>query len=215
MINDNEENNKVVVPNLTNALELVAGGTECENGMEIPVTITEPEPTEVEPHIEPAVTASDTPIIPEPERTICCDCGCDMDNLTTGEYFGTIMESVQTIWKYHLQATKHSVHIILNEYYEEAQDLVDSIIENFQGRWGIVRDYTNCICGCEKTPSQYLCELRNFVEKGREQFETIKDCSEIMSDIDSLLSLINSTLYKLNNLTESKSFMSFDEFINR
>jgi hypothetical protein len=125
------------------------------------------------------------------------------------------MESVKIAWQFHLKSRKHSEHVILEEYYDDAQELIDSLIEEFQGMNGVVDNYENCVCSCEKTPVVYFQELRTFVESNR---ETIGCSSEIQSDVDSILSKIDSTLYKLTNLVESKKpFMYFEEFekINR
>lgn len=140
---------------------------------------------------------------------------CNTDNMTIGEFFGTLMESVQIAWRYHLKATKHSTHVILEEYYDEAQGLIDTIIENYQGRCGAVGEFGNRIFDFEKTELDYFVELRDFLENGKLMFPEITSASELLSDIDALASLLDSTLYKLRNLTESiKPFKTFEEFIS-
>lgn len=192
---------------------------------ETPVIINEPETTEVVPSIEPNPDV--IPVVPEIappmqdipvqhkefQKTPCCTCTCE--DMTIGKYFGTLIESVKISWQYHLKSKKNSEHTILEEYYEDVKKLIDSLIEEYQGINGIVDNYENCICSCEKTPIVYFQELRTFVESNR---EIVGDYSEIQSDVDSILSKIDSTLYKLTNLVESiKPFMYFEEFekINR
>lgn len=210
MFLDDEEITNVVIP------------TEDEN--ETPVVINEPETTEVVPSIEPnpevipvvpgiAPPMQDIPVQGEEiPQTPCCTCTCE--EITIGKYFGTLIESVKISWEYHLKSKKHSEHTILEEYYDDALDLIDSLIEEYQGFTGMtVENYENCVCSCEKTPVVYFQELRTFVERVREIPE-ITSVSELMSDVDGILSKIDSTLYKLTHLVESKTFKTFDEFIN-
>jgi len=199
---------------------------------ETPIMVTEPETTEVVPSVEP----NDIVIPESPEGcegalpcdcptcdTPTCDCPtCDCnteniptENLTIGEFFGTLIESIPITWRYHLKSRKHSEHVILEEYYEDAQEIIDRIIESYQGKFNIVIfEYGNRIFDYEKEDILYLSELRDFVQNGRNMFDDIVSSSEIMSEIDTLLSLLDSTLYKLKNLTESKKpFKTFEEFV--
>lgn len=221
MILDYDEFTKTIRPED----EPICGGDDCCS--ETPVMISEPEPTEVIPSVETPdsglenLPVDNNVIIPTEDKNPPCGCEngqcfcCNTENLTIGEFFGTLMESVQIAWKYHLKATKHSSHVILEEYYDDAQDLIDTIIENYQGRYNIVTDFGNRICGCDMSDVEYFQELRTFLENGKMMFQEITSASELMSDIDALASLIDSTLYKLKNLTESLGyFKTLDEFIN-
>ena len=193
-----------------------------------PIINSEPEPTKLIPSIE------ENPVVingceGEGLDGNCPDCECkehnpdapvycNIDNLTIGEFFGTLMESIQIAWKYHLNATKHSTHVILEEYYSDAQDMIDTIIECYQSRFGIINntEYTNRICDFDKSCLCYFQELRWFVENGKSVLPEINCSSEILSEIDTLITKIDTTIYKLKNLTESKTtpFKSFEEFIN-
>lgn len=193
---------------LTNTINAMDGGCEgCTD--ETPVMISEPETTEVTPSIEPAPEVN----IPGEK---CCDnemCNLTDDPVGYGKYFGTLMESVKIAWQFHLKSTKNSEHVILEEYYDDAQEIIDDIIESYQGIYGTIDNYENCICPCNKTPVSYFTELRQFTEEKRHMLSNISSKSEIMSDTDTLLSKINSTLYKLTRLVENKGrFLSFDAF---
>jgi len=198
---------------------------------ETPVLVTEPETTEIVPSVEPNDIV--IPESPECREGVPCDCPtcdtptcdcptCDCnteniptENLTIGEFFGTLIESIPITWKYHLKSRKHSTHVILEEYYEDAQEIIDRIIESYQGKFNmVIFEYGNRIFDDEKEDILYLSELRDFIQNGRDMFDEIVSSSEIMSEIDTLLSLLDSTLYKLKNLTESKKpFKTFEEFI--
>lgn len=190
-----------------------------------PIINPEPEPTELTPSIEdnPVVIGGEGENLP----VDCSGCGCaeptpdvpvycNTDNLTVGDFLGTLMESIQISWKYHLKATKNSTHVILEEYYSDAQEIIDTIIESYQGRFGIITEYGNRICDCGKSCLEYLTELRDFIENGKLMIPNISSSSEILSEIDTLATKVDTTLYKLKNLTESnrKPFKSFEEFIN-
>lgn len=161
--------------------------------------------------------------------TVCDNPGCDggcCDNtdvavpgentiteptsITIGQYFGTLQECVTIAWRYHLKTRKHHIHVTLNEFYEKALDVVDDIIEQYQGICGVVEEpFINCIVGDGKTEGEYLTELKAFVENNK----SILGChSEIDSTIDEFLSLIDSTNYKLTAFVENV-VKSFDEFV--
>ena len=193
-----------------------------------PIINSEPEPTKLIPSIEenPVVINGcegegldgDCPDCECKEHNPDAPVYCNIDNLTIGEFFGTLMESIQIAWKYHLNATKHSTHVILEEYYSDAQDMIDTIIECYQSRFGIINntEYTNRICDFDKSCLCYLQELRWFVENGKSVLPEINCSSEILSEIDTLITKIDTTIYKLKNLTESKEkpFKTFEEFLN-
>lgn len=130
-----------------------------------------------------------------------------------------LQDSILYSWKMHLKAKKYYVHVILEEYYDEAFDIIDSLIEHYQGicKCDIIGDNigNDIIPDMLKSddPYTYFISLKdylmNFVNDSNNFNEKIL---EIKSDIDDLLRLIDSTLYKLGNLTESK-IKSFDAFI--
>lgn len=142
-----------------------------------------------------------------------CDgsCGCHpSSSVTIGNFFGTLQECVTIVWRFHLKTRKHHIHVTLNEFYEKALDIVDDIIEQYQGICGVVEEpFINCIVGDGKTEGEYLTELKAFVENNK---CVLGDHSEIDSTIDEFLALIDSTNYKLIAFTEN-AVKSFDEFV--
>ena len=172
------------------------------------------------PVIDPIDVPAEEPVIPEDPAVIapveepcgepgCGTCGCKTA-VTVANYFGTLQECVTIAWRFHIKTRKHHIHIALNEFYEKALDIVDDIIEQYQGICGVVEDtFTNCVIGDGKTESEYLTELKAFVENNR----CVLGChSEIDSTIDELLALIDSTNYKITAFTES-AVKSFEEFV--
>lgn len=174
-------------------------------------------PAPVELPEEPAPVVSD--VVPEAGDECpadgCCDGGCveapcESSTVTIGSFFGTIQECVSIVWRYHLKTRKHHVHVALNEFYEKALDIVDDIIEQYQGIYGVVDDtFINCLTGDDKSESEYLLDLKNFIETNK---HIIGEHSEINSTIDELFALIDSTIYKITAFTEH-AVKSFDEFV--
>ena len=115
------------------------------------------------------------------------------------EFFGTLQQATVETWKEHLKTDKYSSHIALNEFYEGIVELVDALIEEYMGKYG-----KSIIKGLKKMKlKQYLEELQELVTTGRTELIDEKD-TELHSDIDAILSLISSTLYKLKELKEHK-----------
>ena len=153
-------------------------------------------------------------IIPTPvdvPGTPDCGAGCPENSVVTvANIFGTLQECVTITWRLHLKTRKHHIHVTLNEFYDKAIDIVDDIIEQYQGIYGVVEDtFTNCVVGDGKSESEYLTELKTFIENNR---CVLGDHSEINSTIDEFLALIDSTIYKITSFCENE-IKSFDEFV--
>ena len=150
-------------------------------------------------------TPVDVPGTPE------CGAGCPENSVVTvANIFGTLQECVTITWRLHLKTRKHHIHVTLNEFYDKALDIVDDIIEQYQGIYGVVEDtFTNCVVGDGKSESEYLTELKTFIENNR---CVLGDHSEINSTIDEFLALIDSTIYKITSFCENE-IKSFDEFV--
>jgi hypothetical protein len=130
---------------------------------------------------------------------------------TIEEFFGTLQQSTVEAWKKHLKTDKYSKHIALNEFYEDIVELVDTLIEDYMGIYGKVEDYKNLMTSEEMSAIEYLKELRDLCKNSsKELFD--EDDSELFSDIDNIVSLIDSTLYKLKELDETK-LVSLKDFI--
>ena len=150
-------------------------------------------------------TPVDVPGTPE------CGAGCPENSVVTvANIFGTLQECVTITWRLHLKTRKHHIHVTLNEFYEKALDIVDDIIEQYQGIYGVVEDtFTNCVVSDGKSESEYLTELKTFIENNR---CVLGDHSEINSTIDEFIALIDSTIYKITSFCENE-IKSFDEFV--
>ena len=153
-------------------------------------------------------------IIPTPvdvPGTPGCGAGCPENSVVTvANIFGTLQECVTITWRLHLKTRKHHIHVTLNEFYDKAIDIVDDIIEQYQGICGVVEEpFANCITGDGKTECEYLTELKAFVENNK---CILGSHSEIDSTIDEFLALIDSTIYKITSFCENE-IKSFEEFV--
>ena len=119
--------------------------------------------------------------------------------MTIEEYFGTLQQSVLDTWREHLKTSKHNIHVILNDFYEDMPEKVDALIEAWMSHNGKVEDYKNTLEPKDMDPIAYLEQLRTFTKEGRELMKE----SELESLVDDILSLIDSTLYKLKELTKT------------
>ena len=101
---------------------------------------------------------------------------------------------------YHLQTPSFAAHKALNDYYDGIVDLTDGLIETYQGKYGIIMDYTNFALmqyqSCEAI-QEYFRALNTTVEVLRQD---IPD-SYLQNQIDGVIELIQSTLYKLKYLS--------------
>ena len=123
---------------------------------------------------------------------------------TIEEFLGTLQQSSVETWREHLKTNKYSAHMALDEFYKEIPDEVDTLIEDYMGVYGKLDEYKN-VMTTEKTEAvDYLKNLRVFVLDSREKLIDKND-TELWSDIDDIVSLIDSTLYKLKELKESSS----------
>ena len=99
----------------------------------------------------------------------------------------------------HLQTKSFAEHSALNGYYDGIGDLVDGIIESYQGKYDIIEGYKSYdLVNYKSTEStiKYLKDLDGKVQKLR---GCCKD-TYIQNQIDNVNELINSTLYKLRFL---------------
>jgi hypothetical protein len=113
-------------------------------------------------------------------------------------FIGTLMQSRNQAHVYHLQTDSYAQHIALQAYYEEIVELVDTLVETFQGRYGILRGYNmGSQIKEDGNPIMYFDALCKYVETKR---TSIPQDSYIQNEIDNVVALIESTRYKLKNL---------------
>lgn len=115
------------------------------------------------------------------------------------QFIMCILHSVTSAHLLHLGTRSYSEHKALEDYYTCAGDLIDSFVESYQGRYGLVSGFP---AGYELPDGAlaYITYLKSETETLRRKPNFPQD-SELQNIVDEVASLINSTLYKLRFLT--------------
>ena len=130
--------------------------------------------------------------------------------MTIEELFGTLQQAVVASWRKHLRAAKYSKHEALNDFYEEMPELVDKLIEDWMGVNGRkIKEYTNIIQSKNMNTLNYLKELRRIAKQG---YALMQGEKELEADLDSIIDLIDTTMYKVKELNENRH-MELKEFL--
>ena len=131
--------------------------------------------------------------------------------MTIEELFGTLQMSVVATWRKHLRSAKYGKHMALDEFYKEMPEKVDDLIEAWMGAHGKkVGAFQNTLSSSNMNTLKYLNELKRVCKEG---YGLLGDKDELKSLMDDIINLINSTLYKVKELSESE-VIDLKDFIN-
>jgi hypothetical protein len=123
-----------------------------------------------------------------------------MDNAIIGQFVSTLLASRTQAHIFHLQTPSFAAHKALNDYYDEIVGITDSLVESYQGKYGIITGYGNIALqeyeSCEAI-IMFFETLCMYIEKSR---TVICQDSYIQNQIDEVVALIKSTIYKLRFL---------------
>ena len=110
-----------------------------------------------------------------------------------------ILHSQKQAHIFHLGTKSFAEHMALNGYYGGIDELIDGIIESYQGKYGLLTNYKSYKNQSYKNKNQvlkYFTGLLNTIEEKRD----CCDDSYIQNQIDTVQELIYSTMYKLKFL---------------
>lgn len=110
-----------------------------------------------------------------------------------------LLHSVTNAHILHLSSKSYAQHMALGSFYEEIGGLVDSFVEAFQGKYGLLTKY-KADFQLPGGPVEYLTYLKTEVETLRRTAGFPQD-SELQNITDEIAELIDSTLYKLRFLS--------------
>lgn len=121
------------------------------------------------------------------------------ESTSPNEFFGKLFQIRNQIHLTHLKVTgvgSYASHKALNEFYDGVLGLTDSLIESYQGKYGII-DITvpEAKAGDAISIIQSLASLTD----GGSVYTSFKE-TWIQNQIDEISALCYSTLYKLKNL---------------
>lgn len=131
--------------------------------------------------------------------------------ITIEQLFGTLQQSVVATWRKHLRTAKYAKHIALNDFYEDMPEKVDALIEAWMGANGRkIKGFENILQSANMNTLTYLKELKKVAKQG---YELMGENEELVSLLDDIMELINSTLYKVKELNESVN-VNLSDYIN-
>lgn len=96
----------------------------------------------------------------------------------------------------HLMTPSYAQHVALNTFYDSIIDLADAFAEGFMGRYGKFEMFPNV----KESATDGLTIVGNLTKWIDSNRAMISEFSEIQNEIDTIVSLCNSTAYKLREL---------------
>ena len=122
------------------------------------------------------------------------------NNALMGQFVSTLLASRTQAHIFHLQTPSFAAHKALNDYYDEIVGVTDGLVESYQGKYGIITGYGNIALqeyqSCEAI-IVFFETLCMYVEKSR---QILPQDSYLQNQIDEVVALIKSTIYKLRFL---------------
>ena len=113
--------------------------------------------------------------------------------------FSKLFEARQVSHQVHLKTDSYAAHKALNGFYDDLLELIDQLIETFQGQYGLVEKYEIKNLNIEKDEIvNYLEETVKLINVGHKAFSE-KD-THLHNILDEIVGLFYSTLYKLKYL---------------
>ena len=109
----------------------------------------------------------------------------------------TLLHSATCAHIQHWQTDSYAKHKALQKYYEAIPGLVDDLVESCMGKYGKVGKF-DAEFEIIKDPVKYFESLIEFVEESRKH---LSQDSEIQNLVDAIADLINTTTYKLKELS--------------
>jgi DNA-binding ferritin-like protein len=116
----------------------------------------------------------------------------------------TLMGSRDQAHVFHWQTKgpgSYAAHMALATYYEALPDMLDALVEAYQGKHGICTGFTSpdSFSSYDKsTALKYFKGIATYVEKAYDKLP--KEDTNIINQLDGVKDLIYTTIYKLENL---------------
>jgi DNA-binding ferritin-like protein len=116
----------------------------------------------------------------------------------------TLMSSRDQSHIFHWQTTgqgSFAAHMALGAYYEAIPDMIDALVEAYQGKHGILKGFVPAEKFDEysaDTAVKYFKALALYVDRSYNKIP--KDDTNIINQLDAFKDLIYTTIYKLENL---------------
>jgi len=121
----------------------------------------------------------------------------DVPQVTLGEFLLKLLHAATNGHILHLQTKSYSEHKALQGYYEKLPDAVDAIIEQYQGAYQVIIEYPNMYEPPKADALQEVTYIRDFIVANR---AVVGPYTSLQNEVDALLSVVESTMYKLTFL---------------
>jgi hypothetical protein len=100
---------------------------------------------------------------------------------------------------FHLQTKSFAEHKALNDYYDGVLGLYDGLVESYQGKYGLLMNVKSFENQDYQSSEQVIGYFEDLVSKIDENRNSVDD-SYLQNQIDTIVELIYSTIYKLKFL---------------
>jgi hypothetical protein len=117
--------------------------------------------------------------------------------VTIGEFFIKLLNASTNGHILHLQTKSYAEHKALQNYYEGLPDAIDSIIEGYQGAYQTIIEYPAMYDAPKSNALDEVTSIRDFIVANR---AVIGPYTSLQNEVDTLLNLVESTMYKLTFL---------------
>jgi DNA-binding ferritin-like protein len=102
---------------------------------------------------------------------------------------------------FHWQTQSFSVHKTLNEYYDSIIDLIDEVVEGYQGKYDILKNFMTPANIIESEDTKIMIDyFESLVKLVEEERSNIVQDTFIQNQVDEIVQLLYTTIYKLKNL---------------
>lgn len=121
-----------------------------------------------------------------------------VENLTA-RLVNDLMNSAVSAHKLHLKVRgpgSYAAHVALGAYYDGITDLVDNVVEQYQGCCEMILDIPDTVPVKLNSTADCVAMLKSLCEKVY-AVQQLMDHSEIVNQLDEIKSLIDATKYKL------------------
>lgn len=127
------------------------------------------------------------------------------------QFFSKLLHAEVQTHIFHLQIQDYAAHVAIGGFYDEIQDLNDSLIETCQGSHNMIMTNYELDSIINLQPSSklnaanvqlmidYLTELKMYLFENRLNVFSEQD-TDLLNMLDEIIGLINGTLYKLKFL---------------
>lgn len=111
-----------------------------------------------------------------------------------------LLHSKTQVHVFHLQTKSHAEHMALGGYYGGIDDLVDGLVESYQGKNGLIKNYESFKLEQYKNNSQVIAYFKMLDKEVASLRASVEGESYLENQIDTIVELIQSTIYKLTFL---------------